>query len=573
MYTPVYKIEFWSGSTKRRGFGYGYINNELISFRVKPGLTTALGSFEITIVDTGSNASGFITGNAFKDIEVFDTVKMWFGYTGSGLTPQTSEMFTGRIDTKEVSYSESGCYRTFTGRDLGEPLERILQRRMYTGSLYESAVSLKNAAGLASTNTFISGSSDIYEFVQDNTSCFDGLTEISDFDNKDYYTDTGSNLHWFPRQSYLDSTTTFEEGVDILSYKYVKDLADIKNDYYVFGVRDSSSISGSDIPMSHDSWTETNLTGWEGRLTGSGINKSVHVVSYSIGSATGSSFIYTQTGSAPVTYSALRFIKTLPNTLSLNSGDILHFYLCMPTTGLSTPLFVNLHTNGWNDYFACVLESQNNSGVLTWYEYTINLGAAYEGISITGSYNTTTGSYKWERIGNPDWYNITSVSFAYANSSSTKEIDVDGLYFGTKFQYHTSGSNSINAYGLRTEIINDDNINNSLYAKNTGDTKLSINQSPTTQIDITAITRPYVIGTRYPVIINSEDINSNFELIDLEHNWSGNTLTSKCLFTDQAQKRIPVPIMNYPVQAAEDKRNILQKMAAISGGLPLLITR
>ncbi len=598
-YTPVYKIEFWSGSTKLYGFGYGYDNKEVVSFRIKPGLTKALGSFEITIADTGSNVNGISSGSAFKNIEVFSTVKMWYGYTGSGLTPQTAEMFVGKIDTKEISYGESGCYRSFTGRDLGEPLQRILQRRAYTGSFSGSANSLKNAAGLSSDNQFISGSTGNYYFIEDNTSCFDGLIEISDFDNKDFYVGTGSELHWFPRQSYVDTSgVSFEEGLDIFSYRYVKDLADVKNDYYVFGIQLADTITGSYRPIDGDDATENYLnyvnswTAWYKNLTSSAsysgtATGSVIAQETIFPAASGSHYIQGSQDTSPsigteyIFHTFFDWQPTTTNYLMLNGGDFIHCYLSYVTGVLGSPLFTKFQpfirlysiTTG-SDYFECFLEHPGIAENTPWSERNINCGPQFEGFTITGSPNTTTGSYRWSRNGNPDWYSIRYVDFGVnyiASTSAGAIINVDGYYFGTKFQYHTSGSASINAYGLRTEVINDTKINSNLYVQNVGNILLIINQNPATQIEIKTITRPYVIGTSYPVIINSEGINSNFELIDLEHNWSNNTLTSKCLFTNQAQLRIPIPILNYPVQQTIKERNWLQKLADMTAGLPTLV--
>ena len=42
------------------------------------------------------------------------------------------------------------------------------------------------------------------------------------------------------------------------------------------------------------------------------------------------------------------------------------------------------------------------------------------------------------------------------------------------------------------------------------------------------------------------------KLIDLEKNWSNDSFTSKCLFTNKKQLRIPIPIINYPIQRVRD---------------------
>ncbi len=585
---PVYKIQFWSGSTLLRGFGYGYNNKEVVAFKIKPGLTNALGSFEITIVDTGSGGTGLTTGNAFANIEIFSTVKMWWGYTGSGLSPTAAEMFTGKIDTKEVTYSEGGCLRTFIGRDSGEPLIRILERRSYTGSLSGSATALKDKSGLSALNTYISQSTDIYSFVLDNTNCFDGLIEISNFDNKDFYVDTGSNLHWFERQSLVDSETTFVEGMSIFSYRYVKDLPDVKNDIYVFGLSDSSPLTGSYWLAGHDGYTEiTNPTGSWTAWYQSGSSEidamgGLYVWNKILDSRyvfTGSYSIFSEV--PPTNVGAGTYVSHLyldlttgsptGKSLMLNNGDILHLATLSQPVGFNNSLFPSIRLvtktgseRSGGDYLECILEERANNDYV-WSERTINVGPSYEGISATGSSDTTTGSYRWTRHGNPDWYDIKGIDIkiGYVSEAGPSRIFslVDYLYFGTSYQAHSSGSASINAYGLRPEVINNNKINSNLYAKNYADTTLTLKQIPSTNIEIEAVTRTYQVGTSYPIIINSEGINSNFELIDLEHRWENNRLTSKCTFTNQPQIRIPIPIMNYPVQQAVNQYEWMKKLA------------
>ena len=59
VFAPAYKVEFWSGSTLLHGFGSGY-TNKISSFRIKPGLTAAIGSFEIEIPDTGRDRKSVV---------------------------------------------------------------------------------------------------------------------------------------------------------------------------------------------------------------------------------------------------------------------------------------------------------------------------------------------------------------------------------------------------------------------------------------------------------------------------------------------------------------------------------
>lgn len=572
-YQPCYKIEFWSGSTKLRGFGYSYANKEVVSFRIKPGLTKALGSFEIELVDTGSDSTGMSSGSAFKNIEVFDTVKMWYGYTGSGLTPQVAEMFKGRIDTKDISYSESACIRNFSGRDMGEPLTRTLERRMYTGSLSSTVGYMQLNSGLDDDYTYISSSAGPYTLVMDNTSDFDGLMEISDYDNKDFYIDTGSRIHWFEKNSYVDTGTSYEEGLNIINYRFVKEIPEIKNDFYIFGIRDPANITGSDWPVSHDEYTES-ATGWIGWMySGSGpsTGSPITITTDNTYVKTGSTSIYftkvhggaTDTGSF-----LMRKIVTGSAYLLLNSGDILHLwhrprYALTGDSGINPK--IRIETDDDN-YYECKFEEVETNVAATTglQEYNLSLGPTSEGISTTGSKESFTGSYKWTIVGNPDWYKIRSFCMVgdwYAEGALQNiSYYIDGLYFGVPFQYHTSGSASINAYGLRTDIVRNNRINSYPYAKNWGDTLLLVHQDPPMQIEAEVIARPLQVGTKYPILIKSEGINEQFWLMDLEYIWSNNKLICNCLFTNQQYIRIPIPILQYTVQQAIREKTLWGKI-------------
>ena len=123
---PSYRFDFYSGSTLLHRFGEGY-TNKVSSWRIKPGLTTAIGSFEVEIPDTGSNATGLSIGTAFANIDVYNIVYCRYN-TSSTLSE--NPQFVGLIDTKKVEMTEGGGFlRTFTGRDAGEALFRILERR------------------------------------------------------------------------------------------------------------------------------------------------------------------------------------------------------------------------------------------------------------------------------------------------------------------------------------------------------------------------------------------------------------------------------------------------------------
>jgi hypothetical protein len=590
-YQPTYKIEFWSGSTLLHGFGYGYTNKEVVSFRLKPGLTSAIGSFEVIIIDTGSDGF-FTTGTAFSNLDIFNIVKFWYGYTGSGLTPSVATMFAGKIESKEVKFSENGISRTFIGTDYCEETKRRLGREMYTGSATDIAVRIAGESGPMGI-VYGGGSSNQYTLVLDNTSLFEGLKEVADFDNMDFYTDVGGNIQWFARQSNTDPSTSFEEGLNIFSYRYLRDVSDVKNDVYVLGSTLRNDISGSYFPLNEDYYTEsisnvdmpTYWSGWYRDLT-AGITLGKLEISGSAGSiievgwpaATGSHYIINNNSFTGSTIGNLNEANVIFNvgatdygSLILDSQDSLHTYLSYEYANAGYNFFqpyIRLYTGatGSNNYYECLLERLNLTGAVhsDWYERNINLGVLNEGVSLTGSIDSTNGTYLWTVNGHPDWYSINYIDFGvYYNVTGTGFsgfIAVDGMYLKTKFQYHNSHSSSINTWGIRPEVISDTKINSNAYAKSIGDTKLSGSINPTINIELETITRPLVMGTSYPVRIKSENIDAFFELIDLETNWINNKLTTKCLFTNQIEKRIPVPLINYPTQQAQENLSVIQAL-------------
>ena len=572
--TPVYKIEFWSGPTLLHGFGIGY-TNKIKSFRVHPGLTTAIGSFEIVISDTGSNASGTFTGTAFANIEVYSTVKIWFGYTGSGLSLPSSPQFMGKIDSKQVNFSNEGYIRTFIGRDFGEALFRTLERRGFTGSAYNTIVTLKDDAGLDSSNTYISATGNIYPLTLVNDNCFNGLKEVVDFDNRDFYVDTGSRLQAFERQSIISSQTILE-GTDILSYRLFKDLTEVYNQYYVFGMRDPADFTGSDLPANHNDWTETSTGSWTGWIkSGSGPAEgtSVTLTLDATDAKTGSYCIQLASNVGDVTDDTAEFymLKVVSGSgpsgyIKLNDNDFLHIYSNhrYNVVGVSvlTPV-IRLETNSTN-YFECKLEAETQIAVANGdlMERKILVGPSYEGVSATGSNNTFTGSYKWTRIGNPDWYKIGYFRL-YATQSPWSLItnylkyNVDGLYFGTRFQYETGSPTSSDSYGFRPKVVMDDKYTSNQYCTNVGATLLAENSTLTTQIElITFGVEDLVVGTLYPISIFSENILAYYDLIDLEYILDDTGLTARCLFTNKKQLRTPIPLINYPVQVVKKEFNL-----------------
>ncbi len=561
---PVYKVEIWSGSTKRFSFGYGAANN-ISDLRVKPGLTNAIGSFEVNVPDSENVG----TGGKYKTVLPYEDVKIWLGY-GSELE-YGIPFFKGKIDTIRSKLStQEGWTRSFIGRDYGEALFRILKRRAYTGSAYDAVQNLRDNASLNATVTYIASSANVYPMVLENDDCFKGLKDISDFDNKDFYVDTEKDLHWFERQS-ITGNQSFVIGTNILDCAVDRDITSIFNDIYVFGMRDPSNISGSDIPTNHDDWTESTASGWNGWVkSGSGESTNVTISVVNTYVASGSKSLELSFGingtetnaefwvSRPITGSDLR-------AKMLNGGDTFHLYNRIRYLLQGCVPYIRLETDNSN-YFECKLEREWNKGTSNSYfpEKTIDVGPSYEGVSSTGSEDTWTGSYQWTRVGSPDWYNLNSIKFYAKNvgwtqvSPGTFYYYIDGLYFGTRFQARTTDLASSGSYGYRPHVEISEKFNSNQYCLSEATTLLAKLKDPIVQIQLTTTGSVNLqVGTRYLVTIPAESINTYYELIDLEHlfRYPGG-FVSTCTFTNNKEIRTPIPLINYPVAKAIETKTL-----------------
>jgi hypothetical protein len=578
---PVYRVEFWSGSTLKYAFGYG-ATNYVTSLSVKQGLTSTIGSFEIIIPDTTA-----ILGvpGAFKDINVFEDVKIWYGYDITGSTNQ----FAGKIETIRSEFSaRNGWLRTFIGRDYKECMDRILQSRgYYHDDLFPEddaadniVKSLRNLCtgstkgNLSTDDAYIVASATEYPSSVENEKVFNIMKTISDFVAYDFYVDVNKKLHWLPRDS-VAGAEVFTTGANIKDYRVDRELSHVINQVYAFGQRDPS-WTGSDWPQDHDIWTETGS-----ETTGSSWTSRVTDVIRGID--TGSTRIYDDINKISGSYSIDFYIgnpgfqngdnvvftatKTLPKTLFVTNGDFLHVYYGT-LWALETPVkcYVRLETDS-NNYFESRIEDHYKwwgigGGYAGYLEYTLFLGPEYEGFSQIGSQDSTTGSYRWKRIGYPDWFNINSITFLTSGSWNggavgQANIFLDGLYIGTKFQAIGSNITSQNLYGFRPQIENSNTYNSNLYCQNIADTLIIRQKDPIIQTTITVTGSPGLqVGNMYLINIGSEGFTpANLALIDLEHKFDSQGYTSICTFTNKVELGNVIPIINYPVMASQHQWN------------------
>jgi len=559
--TPVYTVEIWSGSTLRHRLGYtgsGWSTKSITSLKVKPGITSAIGGFELTVPDsTDLGAYGL-----YKDVLNYEDIYIWLGWEATG----SSALFKGKIDTIKSDWNRSvGGTRTFVGRDYGEALFRILKRRAYTGSTRLTVINLKNNAGLDASDTEIVSSNTIYPMVLENETCFAGIKEVSDFDNKDFYVGTNKYLYWFTRQTQTGSEI-FTTGSNILSYKVVRDVMPDKNMIWVFGMRDPANITGSDWPVNHDDWTESgSLTGsWTGHVVSGSGEADIPVVIGTDGTldvATGSAGIKTVFTSADEADSfTITLKKTIPDSpVRCLSGDILHFYYWNTSNPQKHFTFkVRLETDASN-YFESNLE--NSYSLTAKRERTIGLGPSNEGVSSTGSEDTDTGSYKWERTGDPDWFDINYITLigGFSQSAATNAgIKIDGLYIGTRFQAYTGSAASTGSYDKRPLVVVNNRLNSTEYCVNEGGTLLAKLKDPLTQITVTVSgSEGLQVGKRYSGSIPAENINGYYELIDLEHRFNASEgFVSKMTLSDKKEIRTPIPIIDYPTMVAEEQKSL-----------------
>ena len=275
---PVYKIEIYANNngnigSLRHTFGFD-LEKQVSNWNIKFGMTKAISSFEIEIPETGEDATThMVTGETYSDIDVFDFVKIWYGYTGEGQGYSDPYMFIGRIDTKKVEMNENGCIRTFAGRDLGEILFRHIQRRSFTGSTEQTVKEILSSCSIETGGNYqtITPHSDEAYFFTANKSSFDSLQDIAKLDKNDFYIGSGSSetnphLHVFEQNSKYASgevISSFVEGENIFSYSLVRDIGEVKNDVYVFGQEIDSLNSGSFFPQSRHEFTD-NFSSYDG---------------------------------------------------------------------------------------------------------------------------------------------------------------------------------------------------------------------------------------------------------------------------------------------------------------------
>jgi len=553
--------------------------HKISSASIKPGMTSTIGSFELKVPDISGSLA---TPGYFKDVLPFEDVEIWAGY---GSDTGSKPIIAGKIETITSALSlGEGYTRTFLGSDYAECLRRVLINQSFPNSTGNTIIqTLRNyctgstTGNLSSSNAQIANDTSVYgNFIYENQNVLSALKEYADKSNKDTKIDSDKIMHSFERQS-ITGTEQFILGSNLLDFSVTKDLDSVKNDVYVFGIRDSRNISGSDIPVNHDDWTENVLTGWEGWITDSSAPPdfdNVCDVTYTNtdAPATGSYDIYVRSGSVSPGFTNGFYIyltKTLPNSVMLTNGDFIHFYLAplveapSPDTDPKNLPSVYLHTNAYTDYYTCMLDWRKDSwDPLTpkYFEYTINTGVDNEGTTTTGSVDVQEGFYKWQKVGNPDWSNINYISFdtygpplPLSNYYTNAMIYVDGVYLGTKYQAHGSGSSSIQKYGLRKSYVQSDIYNSTDYCINVMSTITGSSLEPLTQVSLTTSgSRNLALGSRYLTQISTDNISDYLELIDLEHTIDGSGFNSKCVLTDRKEIRTIIPTLQNPFMTTDN---------------------
>ena len=577
---PVF-VMFITGSdgTVKHTFASS-VYDKLIYLSIKPGLTNTIGSFELKIPDINETLG---TAGAFSDVDAFDDLLVYLGYTNTG-----SLTFAGKIETIKSGLSlEEGYTRTFLGSDYGECLSRVLVNRGFKNLSGDTIIQwLRNqctgstTGGLSTSNSQMVGDTDYYTLTANQNQVFDNMKKLSDSSLKDFFVGTDKVFHYFNRQSSTGSET-FSVGTNILEYTITKDLNSVRNDIYVFGIRNPSNTSGSDVPVNHDDWTENVLSGWAGWIISSGVPEVYNNecdVSAVAERQSGSYSVLCDTGSLTTPLSSgsfyLTLTKTLPDKVYLTDEDFVHFFTVPQSLNedISPQLSVELHTNLGTDYFSCKLDSLNTI-TPTWesyWDYTISVGPNYEGTSTTGSKNTSTGSYLWERVGEPDWLNINYVKFVldcYEATAPTRiGIGLDNFYFGTKYYSHKSGSSSISTYGLR-KLVEIGEYNSNDYCSNVASTLTGSLFYPITQVELST-TGSYnlSLGSTYFLTIPADGINDYYELIDLEHTLDSQGAISRCLFTDKKELRAIIPTIKYETQYVQINKEIEHNFYSHFGG-------
>jgi hypothetical protein len=483
-------------------------------------MTTDVGSFSFTVP-----AIKGLT-NSYDDIGNFYRATYELGYDST-----YTHLFSGRV--LDISTEVAGkCTRTFTGKGLGELLERRVKRNKRWQATAAEDIVDDIAADLSLTCS--RDNETTAETITVNTeSYFDILKKVSDYwydastqVKMDFGINKDGELFWKTRPI---RTVGVESINKILAYNLKYTITNSKNNIRVLGA------STAPYPVLMDDWTDS-LTDW---------TATVGTLSLADAAAT----------TPHVPKAGTYWISCLVNASSKQAA----FYRVIPTIttrSINKIKFWEMIVGGTADVFEVRLFTDNSNyfyskdGALTktankvYVDLPIGDGTEYD--------VDENPSGTWIKTGTPNWYDINQVGFFIHQTSGIIDLSVyiDKLHFYPEpWQYSTDAEDSTNqtVYGEREAEYVDANLNSAAQCQSRQETLLYQQKDRILRLDFTVPGNTNILlGDRIPITLPIDNVSAvDFDVASVTHVFKDNgyLTTAHCLNTANTRRLPPLSPM------------------------------
>jgi hypothetical protein len=407
------------------------LTDEIIEASFTDEMTTDVGNFSFTV----PAMQGFT--NSYDDVGNFYKCTFEIS-TGSGYV----HLFSGRVGDFSTELSDNAV-RTFTGKGLGELLERRVKRDKRWQNEHAIDIVQDIADDLGLSTDF----DPIYtlETITVNTEpYFDILRRVSDYwynasiqVKRDFGINKDGALFWKARPM---RTVGVETITNILAYSLKQAIASSKNNIRVLGA------AKAPLPVSMDAWTDS-LTDWtatEGTL--------------SLADAAATTPNVPKAGTYWIkcdvdpTSKKGAFARVIPRITTRNINRVRFWYWL---SGANASICeVRLFTDDSN-YFVSKDGALSKTANVYFADLSAGDGSEYDAAE------NPTGI--WSKTGSPNWYDINSVGFYVYQTIGATDLDfyIDKFnFYPEQWRYDSNAEDSTNqgAYGEREAEYVDSNL-------------------------------------------------------------------------------------------------------------------
>lgn len=489
------------------------ITTDILNASFTDELTSGVGSFTFTVPAMAGRT------NTYDDIGNFYKVEIYPGYAGS-----YTHLFTGRI-TDMSTQANNEPTRTFTGKGLGEILERFLKKNKRWQDVDASVI----AADLADDLGYTGATADIDADTNDETitvaseTYYDVLRKVSDYwydathqVKKDFGIDKDGVFFWKTRPL---RTVGVETISNILNYDLKYSIIASKNNIQVLGA------ASAPLPLDYDEWTDS-LDYWTATtgtlaLEGTSPKEGTYWVQCSAG-ALGKEEDFT---------------LTFPQTLNLRTINKLSFW-CGHDAASDTTNELKIYCPDASNCYTYQLDAVAGSDL-----YDITLGDS----NVYDATNNPTGELT--ATGSPNWWSITALNFHYKDSTLTNtHAAVDRLYlFPERWKYTANAEDATNQtnYGEREAEYTDETLNTSAMCQKKQQTLLYQQKDRILRLDFTVIGNTNILaGDRLTITLPLDNLTAQaFDVVSVTQTFSkaplGYQTTARCLNTTSTRRLPP----------------------------------